>query len=487
MASIALAAGLGAAGSIGGGLIGANAADNAASTQASAAEQAAQLQAELGQEQLGFTNYTYQQGQANQQPWLQSGANSLASLDYLMGIGPGGGNAPQPSVPSFGGIPMNAPSQGGVSTPSASVPMAGPNMNALPGALNPNGVSGGVPTPAPSVPMSGPDMNGLSAGVPKLNPSVPMDGANSFANGPQGTATINGLPSGSVAGWNQSAPTLSGSPMAPKATAMNAAPSALSSISGQMGAFRNGANQLIGNNSEPSSQGGTTLSIPGVGGSINLPGINHLTGTANTNLGTYGSLMSGFPGGNFQAPTLQQAENTPGYQFALQQGQKALQASAAANGSLLTGGTLNALDSYSQGLADTNYNNIYNQALQGYQTNYNTWANQQANEYNRLAAMSGTGQTAAQQLGALGSTTAGQIGNTLSNTAGQIGQQMNNAGAAIASGYTGAANAYGGALSGAGSSLSNGLILSSLMSQGGGVPTIDPNSAMGNALLSPQG
>ena len=336
MASIALAAGLGAAGSIGGGLIGANAAQNAADTQASAAEQAAQLQAELGQEQLGFTNYTYQQGQANQQPWLQSGANSLASLDYLMGVGPGGGNAPQPSVPSFGGIPMNAPSQG-------------------------------VPTPSPSVPMSGTDMNGLSGGVTKPSPSVPLAGTNPSANGPQGTATLNGLPSGSVAGWNQPAPTLNGSPVAPTATAMNAAPSALSSIAGQMGAVRNGANQpavpgSAGQGSagaQPSSQGGTTLSIPGVGGAINLPGVNQLTGTANTNLGTYGSLMSGFPGGNFQAPTLQQAENTPGYQFALQQGQNALQASAAANGSLLTGGTLNALDSYSQGLADTNYNNIY--------------------------------------------------------------------------------------------------------------------------------
>ncbi len=456
MASIALAAGLGAAGSIGGGLIGANAAQNAASTQASAAEQAAQLQAELGQEQLGFTNYTYQQGQANQQPWLQSGANSLSSLDYLMGVGqnPSGGvPTPQPSVPSFNGTPMNA----------------------MPGAVS---------TPSPSVPMEGGQPVSSLSQAPHMNASVPMQ-----QNGPQGTATINGLPSGSIAGWNSQAPALNGSPVAPTATAMNAAPSALSSISGQMGAVRAGAQNPFPSSSAGSTagNGGTTLSIPGTSGSINLPGINHLTGTANTNLGAFGSLMGSFPGGNFQAPTLQQAENTPGYQFALQQGQNALQASAAANGSLLTGGTLNALDSYSQGLADTNYNNIYNQALQGYQTNYNTWANQQANEYNRLAAMSGTGQTAAQQLGSLGSTTAGQIGNTLSNTAAQIGQQMNNAGAAIASGYTGAANAYGGALSGAGSSLSNGLILSSLMSQGGGVPTIDPNSAMGNALLSPQG
>jgi hypothetical protein len=55
----------------------------------------------------------------------------------------------------------------------------------------------------------------------------------------------------------------------------------------------------------------------------------------------------------FQAPTAAQAEATPGYQFQLQQGNQAIQNSAAASGNLLSGGTSAALDQYSQRLAST--------------------------------------------------------------------------------------------------------------------------------------
>lgn len=317
-------AGVGLAGSIGGAAIGANAAGNAASTQANAAEQNAQLQAELGQESLGYENYQYQQALANEMPWLQGGANSEATLQYLLGIG---------------GIP------------------------------------------------------------------------------------------------------------------------------GQQGA-RTGAQTIPGQ----------TLSIPGVQGAVNLPGVSPLQGTAATNLGAYGSLMSQYPGGQFTAPTLEQAQQAPGYQFGLQQGIGALQAGAAANGSLLTGGTQNALDQYAQNYADTNYNNVYNQALQGYQTNYNVWANQQANEFNRLAALAGGGQTAAQQLNSAGLQSAGQVANTLMGTGQGISQQNSNAAAATASGYIGAGNAWGGALSGGANNLSQLALLYNLMnSQGGSVPTAGLN------------
>lgn len=306
--ALMIAGGIGAAGSLGAGAMQASAAKNAAQTQAQAAEHAANVQGALGQESLANTVQTQQQNQANEQPWLQTGANGLASLGYLLGL--------QPAT-------------------------------------------------------------GSSSATP-----------------------------------------------------------------------------------------GQTLSIPGVNGTVTTPGVTPLNGTASTNLGAMGSLMQAYPGGPFTAPTAAQARATPGYQFALNQGEGAVQAGAAANGSLLTGGTLNAEQRFGQGLADTNYNNTYNQALQGYNTNYNTWANNQANQFNRLAAISGMGQTSAQTLGNQNMQASGQVAQTLGQTGQQLAQDFQNAGAATASGYVGSANAWGQGITGATSSLSNMGMLSQLMGNG---------------------
>ena len=206
-----------------------------------------------------------------------------------------------------------------------------------------------------------------------------------------------------------------------------------------------------------------TLSIPGVNGSVTIPGVTTTTGQAATNLGAYGSLMAPYSGGEFQAPTIEQARAAPGYQFGLEQGEGAQQASAAANGTLLTGGTQAALDQYGQNYADTNYNNVYNQALQTYGTNYNVWANQNASEYNKLASMAGMGQTTAQTLNQEGLNSTGQIANTLSSTGQQIGQQNTNAAAATASGYVGSANAINSGIGAATGNLSQMAMLYSLM------------------------
>jgi hypothetical protein len=177
--------------------------------------------------------------------------------------------------------------------------------------------------------------------------------------------------------------------------------------------------------------------------------------------------MQEYPGGPFTAPTAAQAAASPGEQFQLQQGEGAIQSSAAANGSLLTGGTMNALDQFGQNLASTNYNNVYNQALQNYNTNYNTWANQKTNEYNRIAGIAGVGQTTAQQLNMLGQNSANSVSNILGSTGKEISQDNQNAAAATASGYVGSGNAWGGALTGATGSLSNMLMMSQLMNGSG--------------------
>lgn len=74
----------------------------------------------------------------------------------------------------------------------------------------------------------------------------------------------------------------------------------------------------------------------------------------------------------FSAPTLADAQNEPGFAFQLAEGNKALEHSAAAKGILNTGGTLKDIARWSQGLADTTYGNVYNRALNSYQTNYQT-------------------------------------------------------------------------------------------------------------------
>lgn len=132
-----------------------------------------------------------------------------------------------------------------------------------------------------------------------------------------------------------------------------------------------------------------------------------------------------------QNPSFQQSFNMsdfqqdPGYQFDLQQGQQAIDRSAAASGGLQSGGTLKAAAQYSQGMASNEYQNAYNR-----------FNNNQTQQFNRLASLAGLGQTANGQLNQAGSAMAGQVGSNMMGAA-------NAQGAATIAG----ANAYGGALS----------------------------------------
>ena len=89
----------------------------------------------------------------------------------------------------------------------------------------------------------------------------------------------------------------------------------------------------------------------------------------------------------FVAPTGVDMTNDPGYQFRLDQGNKAYQQSAAAKGTLLTGGTLKGANDYAQNAASNEYGNVFNRALQANQTNngYQLSATQ-ANNSSGLAA-----------------------------------------------------------------------------------------------------
>ena len=121
---------------------------------------------------------------------------------------------------------------------------------------------------------------------------------------------------------------------------------------------------------------------------------------------------------------MDQFQADPGYAFRLSEGQKALERSAAARGGLLSGGTGKALSRFGQEMGSQEYTNAFNRY--------------QAERTARLAplqALTGMGQTTAQQVSNAGQTMAANVGNDITNSA-----------AARASGYMGSANALAGGL-----------------------------------------
>ena len=118
--AIALAAGMGAAGSVGGAALASSAAGSAANKQVAAANQAAQIERMNAVDALNFQKQQYATQQAQLAPYLSSGTTALANLDYLLGL-PGAickgatGCAPGAVAMRFGCTPGNtSPPAGGV-------------------------------------------------------------------------------------------------------------------------------------------------------------------------------------------------------------------------------------------------------------------------------------------------------------------------------------------------------------------------------------
>lgn len=135
--------------------------------------------------------------------------------------------------------------------------------------------------------------------------------------------------------------------------------------------------------------------------------------------------------------TQDELERTPGYQFNMTQGLKAVQNSAARRGLGNSGAAYKGAANYATGLADSTYQQQFGnqQTLFGNQQQiYQDLINNQGLQFNKLSGIAGSGQNAAAGLGTIGANTAGNIGNNL------IG-----AGNAAAGSYMNAANAVGGA------------------------------------------
>jgi hypothetical protein len=93
--------------------------------------------------------------------------------------------------------------------------------------------------------------------------------------------------------------------------------------------------------------------------------------------------------GGYTAPGTFQG--TPGYQFQMDEGQRAIDRSAASRGNLQSGATMRASQRYGTGLANQEFNNYAN----------------------RIASLAGLGQTSTGNVASLGQQAAGQAGNAL--------------------------------------------------------------------------
>lgn len=158
------------------------------------------------------------------------------------------------------------------------------------------------------------------------------------------------------------------------------------------------------------------------------------------NLGILGAALPGLTQ-KFD-PTIAQLQQTPGYQFTLDQGLKSTQSGYAAQGLGSSGAAIKGAGQYATGLAS----NTFQQMFGDY------WSQNQ-NIYNMLFGPAGLGENAAAGVGAAATTTGQGIANSLTN-------QGNNQ----ASGILGSAGAIQGGINGVSSSA----MLAAMMHGGGG-------------------
>jgi len=98
----------------------------------------------------------------------------------------------------------------------------------------------------------------------------------------------------------------------------------------------------------------------------------------------------------FKAPNV---TDDPGYRFRMDEAQNALERSAAAKGTLRTGGFIKDLAGHMQGLASQEYGNAYDRAMGEYNMAYGIYDRNQANMFSRLSSLSSTGLNAANSYG----------------------------------------------------------------------------------------
>jgi len=145
--------------------------------------------------------------------------------------------------------------------------------------------------------------------------------------------------------------------------------------------------------------------------------------------------------------------SSPGYNFRLTEGNKAIERSAAARGGVLSGATLKALNRFNQDYATNDYQNFLN------------------NYYQSL--------TPYQSLAQVGQTSTGQLATLGANAANQIGQNAITAGNAQAAGSINTANSITGAMN---SGINNYMLWKNLAGNSGEGYNVSPATDTSNAL-----
>ena len=175
--------------------------------------------------------------------------------------------------------------------------------------------------------------------------------------------------------------------------------------------------------------------------------------------GKFGLGSAGAAPADFKAPTLEEVQQTPGYQFAAQQGSKGILQASAAGGGGISGGTSKALQGYQTQLANTTYGDAFSRAMQAYQSQlagYGTRlaANQQ--EFGQMFAPA--------QLGAGATANINQIGGNASST---IAQLMAGIGSTNAAGTIGGSRQITSGMNSAANSISQAMLMNVLFGKSG--------------------
>jgi hypothetical protein len=181
-----------------------------------------------------------------------------------------------------------------------------------------------------------------------------------------------------------------------------------------------------------------------------------------------------FKYGEFTPPSAANDANDPGFSTRLKAGQEALDRSAAARGTALTGTQVQAQTDYAQDYASNEYDKIYNRAANTWQTNYGkalgeynnrkaTFYANQDNPFSKLLAQETLDSNNTNALNNLGFNYASLYSNVLGNGSNAATNYLTQGANARAAGQVGAGNAY----SGLGSAIGNDALTAYYMSQYG--------------------
>jgi hypothetical protein len=388
----------------------------------------------------------YFKGASDPLPWRQDQApqavaapagplnwsNIISNIAKSLGIGVAGMVNPALGLAAGGAVAATAPFKPirdpvtGATAPGDSL---FPDANSTMAAGNPDGGASGSPGYAPGAPARNVSTAGANALVPPASGDLGSQPNNGSPRAPGGA---NGLiPAGSPAG---------------------AAPAVLSpaqSFAQQYaqangwtlpaGAGATGGNLLMPQAGAP-GPAGTPVTV--TGGQTGLNPTNAM-------------LTAPFRAMQDFKPTMEQLEATPGYQFTLKQGLKAVQNQATAAGlGRSMPATLAAAD-YATGLASNTYQQQFSNYMSQYQQQFSDYINQNQQIYNMLMGQVTAGQNAAAGVGTQGVNTAMNAGNMLTSGA-----------AANAAGTVGSANALSQGVLGIGNTASNTALMLALANNG---------------------